>query len=357
METAKKFLSLGQPGVYKYQIVGGGRVTTSAKKRAKIIAQSNAPALIEGETGTGKELFARYIHNNSKRRSGPFVVVDCSNQVGQLMSSALYGHEKGAFSGAIKKTKGKFEKANGGTIFLDEIGELAIELQSKLLRVVQEGVITRVGGEKSIDINVRVISATNRDLAKNSENGLFRDDLYYRINTLPLFLEPLRNKLSDIPALVEHSVKKHIKGDGIEIGNSIFDLLFLHSWPGNVRELDNLIDLALTMMDSGKNVLEASDIELLVNKMSEDHLSWKEHKEITDDYYLLKVFIFTGFKMTETAKILQLQRTYVSRLYSEVLRKNKIKFKRNGNVVSPEEKAAIYEVFEDLKKKNQNKTP
>ncbi len=208
--------------------------------------------LILGESGTGKELVARAIHYNSDRRSGPFVVVNCASIPHDLLESELFGHEKGSFTGAIQRRIGKFEQANGGTIFLDEIGELDQSLQSKILRVIQEKQFDRVGGSETITTDARLIFATHRDLWEEVKQKNFREDLYFRISTFPIMLPPLRQRKSDILLLADHFIKKlgeELGKPNIQFSRKALDLLYNYPWPGNVRELENVIQRGLVLTD------------------------------------------------------------------------------------------------------------
>jgi len=229
-----------------------GNIISKNKKMQALLqvagraAQSDAAVLITGESGTGKELLAKAIHLNSPRKEKPFVAVNCPSIPETLIESELFGHEKGAFTGATSSRPGKFEMAGGGTIFLDEIGDLKLDLQSKLLRVLQEHEIERVGGSKPISVDVRVISATNRNLTELAQKNQFRQDLYYRLNVIPLNIPPLRDREDDIPLLVEHFVKKYATHDLI-LKPDFIDALLKYSWPGNVRELENMVQRAVVL--------------------------------------------------------------------------------------------------------------
>jgi len=226
-----------------------GIVGDSDKLRAIItlagrVAPSDATVLVTGESGTGKELLARGIHYNSSRAEGSFVAVNCAAIPEHLIESELFGHVKGAFTGAVRDREGKFEQADGGTLFLDEIGDLRIDLQAKILRALQERTIDRVGGVKQVDLDVRVIAATNKDLESEVREGNFREDLYYRLSVVVLQMPPLRERKDDIPLLVEHFLKKFNSGPAVRVAPDALDILITYGWPGNVRELENVIERA-----------------------------------------------------------------------------------------------------------------
>jgi len=217
------------------------------------VASTNATVLILGETGTGKELVARAVHAISNRKGRPLVKVNCAALPAALIESELFGHEKGAFTGAIARKAGRFELADGGTIFLDEVGDLPLELQAKLLRVLQEGEFERLGSSSPLKVDVRVISATGRNLQKAVESGVFRQDLFYRLNVFPIQLPSLRERKDDIPLLVRHFVKKHSLALNKKIDTipqRVMDSLVAHSWPGNVRELENMVERAVILTKS-----------------------------------------------------------------------------------------------------------
>jgi Nif-specific regulatory protein len=236
----------------RYQLVGGvSPAMYEALRVARSAAVSHSTVLLLGESGAGKEVMARSIHQWSARADQPFVAVNCVALTPELLESELFGHEKGAFTGAVAQKRGKFELANGGTIFLDEIGDLAANLQAKLLRVLQEREFQRVGGTKDIHVDVRVIAATNRDLRKAIQTGAFREDLYYRLNVVPITLPPLRNRPEDLPALIEHFVARYcqeMKRPPLEIEPAATAALLAYSWPGNVRELQNVIERMVVLL-------------------------------------------------------------------------------------------------------------
>jgi DNA-binding NtrC family response regulator len=240
------------------EIVSGSPEMDRVKKLILKVAKSNSTVLIRGESGTGKELIARSIHNNSLRASQIFQAVNCAAINENLLESELFGHEKGSFTGAIGEKKGLFEVADGGTLFLDEIGELDISLQAKLLRALQEKQIRRVGGTREINVDVRVVAATNRDLLKMTQEGSFREDLYYRLNVLSIEIPPLRERRSDVQLLMEYFIKKHTRDTNRKIlmsaeARKIFED---YSYPGNVRQLESAIERAILLCENDTITLD-----------------------------------------------------------------------------------------------------
>jgi DNA-binding NtrC family response regulator len=227
------------------------------------VAKTDATILLSGETGTGKEVIAKFIHRLSNRSKEKFISINCASIPANLLESELFGYEKGAFSGAVKTYKGKFEQANGGTLLLDEISEMPLELQAKLLRVLQEKIVDKLGSNQSTTIDTRIICTTNKNLAEQVKNGYFREDLFYRISVFPILLNPLRERSEDIPYLVEFFIKKYSKKfqkDIQGISNEASEILLNYNWPGNVRELENTIERAIIL--SKQNFLSKEDIFL-----------------------------------------------------------------------------------------------
>ncbi|PYQ51378.1 MAG: hypothetical protein DMF78_13475 [Acidobacteria bacterium] len=246
-----------------YGIVGRSRVIQDVIRQAERVAESKSTVLVMGETGTGKELLARAIHDRSPQRHMPLIKVNCAAIPDTLLESELFGHVRGAFTGANTCKKGKFALADGGTIFLDEIGTMSPSLQAKLLRVLQEREFEPLGAERSQKVDVRVIAATNRDIKRLVEDGRFLEDLYYRLNVIPLVLPPLRERREDVAGLVEHFLRKHAQRSGrrvTEIREDALQRLMAYDWPGNVRELENTIERAVVL--SRGPVIEADDITM-----------------------------------------------------------------------------------------------
>ena len=234
-------------------MVGKGHKMQEVFRLIRTVASSDSTVLLQGETGTGKELAAHAIHELSPRRNGPFVKVSCAALSRELLESELFGHVKGAFTSAVKDKPGKFELADGGTIFLDEVDDIPLELQVKLLRVLQEREFERVGGTRTIRVDVRVIAATKVDLLERVRRGLFREDLYYRLNVVPIRLPPLRERKEDVPLLMEHFLRKLGAEGRIEMTPEAMKLLMDYDWPGNVRELENLVE-RLVVVGAGPKV-------------------------------------------------------------------------------------------------------
>jgi DNA-binding NtrC family response regulator len=237
------------------EIIGSSRALRDAMETLSTVAPTRATVLLEGESGTGKELFARALHEQSPRANGPFVTVNCAALPEGLVESTLFGHERGAFTGATARSTGAFERAHGGTLLLDEISEMRLDLQSKLLRALQEQEIERVGGSQPIKVDVRVVATTNRDLMAEVEAGRFRRDLFYRLSVVPIRTPPLRDRLEDLPELVEYFIKRFSSQLGIkppQVAPETLDQLRQRSWPGNVRELANAIERGVILQRQGR---------------------------------------------------------------------------------------------------------
>ncbi|MCX8083647.1 MAG: sigma-54 dependent transcriptional regulator [Calditerrivibrio sp.] len=270
----------------------------------KMVAPTDATVLITGESGTGKELIAKSIHKNSPRSKGPFIAVNCAALNENIIESELFGHEKGAFTGAISQKRGKFELADKGTIFLDEIGEIPQHIQVKLLRVLQEKVIERVGSEKSIKVDVRIVAATNRDLKKLVEKGDFREDLYFRLNVFPIHLPPLRERYEEIPLLIDFFIKKYSTNFGKNIKGyteTFCNKLKNYHFPGNIRELENIIERAIIL--SKNDILDESLLPDLDLRNNSDLLIKNNEKQL-----ILKALVDAKYNKTKAAEILGISR-------------------------------------------------
>ena len=252
--------AVGEAGRYA-NIVGRSAALKKVFRMVDKVAATDSTVMIHGESGTGKELIARAIHHNSPRADNPLIPVNCGAIPEELLEAELFGHEKGAFTNAIRTRIGRFEMADGSTIFLDEIGDMSPKLQVKLLRVLQEHEIERVGGDKVIPVDIRVIAATHVDLAKAVDDGRFREDLFYRLNVIPITMPPLRQRLDDIPLLIDHFLKRFQESRGSEVSGvnqAALNRLLSYGWPGNVRELENLIERMVTLAD--ETILTEDDL-------------------------------------------------------------------------------------------------
>ncbi len=265
LEAENKLLK--QKFAQDYELTGSSKSVRELKELIEIIAPTNAWILIMGENGTGKELVARSIHRQSKRSQKPFVEVNCAAIPEELIESELFGHEKGAFTGATEKKRGKFELAHEGTMFLDEVADMSLKAQAKILRILQEKKIARVGGTKVIETNVRVLAATNKNLEKEMEEERFRQDLFYRLNVIPIRIPPLRDRKEDIPLLADHFLKEFSLKESSNkktITEDALEILMDHDWPGNVRELKNVIDRLVITVPS--DIISGDDTPFLLKQ-------------------------------------------------------------------------------------------
>lgn len=303
-------------------IVAKSKAMKDVFETVKRLANFNTTVLITGKSGTGKELLARAIHHNSPRKGKPFVAINCGAIPENLMESELFGHKKGAFTDASRDKRGLFEEANGGTLFLDEIGEMPPHLQVKILRVLQEQQIHRVGDEQAINIDVRVIAATLRDLEQDVESGRFRDDLYYRLNVVSIHLPSLQDRPEDLPVLISHFIDKHNKRLGLsikEVSADAMRALCGHEWRGNIRELENCIERSMVMTDGEQINLESLPDAVLKGQsgagkeasnqqqiLALDSLSIKQHSRILEIKLIQKALEKTDGNRTHAAKLLDI---------------------------------------------------
>jgi two-component system, NtrC family, nitrogen regulation response regulator NtrX len=303
----------------KHELVGSGTAMSKLLAQIDRVAASETRVCILGETGTGKELVARAIHEKSPRRENPFVTLNCAAVPAELIESELFGHEKGAFTGAAAKHLGKFEQAEGGTLFLDEIGDMPVAMQAKLLRVLEEGEVERVGGDKPIRVDVRVLVATHRNLEDLVKQNAFRRDLFHRVYVFPLMLPPLRERREDFPALVEHFAKHVAAQNGWKekvFEDAAIGELRKYSWPGNIRELRNVVE-RLVLLAVGDTVTDA-DVRLTLPADSGDDGTGSrrtgtlaERTEAFEKEVLLEEMRRNNFHMTNVAKVLGLERSHL----------------------------------------------
>lgn len=305
------------------EIIGESPAIQKIKDTISKIAATSSRVLITGENGTGKELVARSIHNQSRRASKPFVDVNCAAIPAELLESELFGHEKGAFTGAVSQRIGKFEQADGGTLFLDEIGDMSPDAQAKVLRVLQENKITRVGGSENIEVDVRVISATNKDLQKAIENGEFREDLYHRLSVIPMHIPPLRDRKEDIPLLAEFFLEKlgeeEIVYSGKSLSDEAIEVLKNHKWSGNIRELQNVIErLAIlapedeiTGEDVSRLVVGNQNSKKVLGELIEDLDNFQEFKEQAERMFIVKKLEKYDWNISATAEAIEIRRSHI----------------------------------------------
>ncbi|MEO7501070.1 MAG: sigma-54 dependent transcriptional regulator, partial [Gemmatimonadaceae bacterium] len=308
-----------------YEIIGDSGAVRALVDKIKKVGATPARVLITGENGTGKELVARALHKHSPRARKTFVEVNCAAIPGELIESELFGHMKGSFTGATADRAGKFEQANGGTLFLDEIGDMSLAAQAKVLRVLQDNVITRIGGARSISVDVRVIAATNKNVEAEIAAGRFREDLYYRLNVVPIHVPPLREHREDIPALVSYFVAVLTEREGIvprRMGESAMEKLRSFDWPGNVRELRNTVE-RLLILASGPEIT-ARDVERLAGARAADDTglgnltqcrTFEEFKDAAERAYLLGKLREFDWNVSETARAVEMPR---SNLYKKI---------------------------------------
>ncbi|MBW2615305.1 MAG: sigma-54-dependent Fis family transcriptional regulator [Deltaproteobacteria bacterium] len=305
---------------YKY-----GNIIGKSKPMLKIydligkVAQSRASVFITGPSGTGKELIAKAVHYNSPRKDRPFISINCGALTETLLESELFGHEKGAFTGAVAMKKGRFEVADGGTLFLDEVGDMPVLLQVKLLRVLQEMEFERVGGTRTIKVDVRVLSASNRNIKEDVANNLFREDLFYRLNVMELEVPPLHERVDDIPLLVKHFIEKYREDKGenkLELSPEAWKALYTYMWPGNVRELENVIERAvvlrsgevITKEDLPDFLLEEKEEEIDLNKIVPVNLTLPEAFEQLEEKLIKRALRYSDQVQSRAAEMLGISR-------------------------------------------------
>jgi len=293
------------------KMIGSSPVFAHAVEQAKLVARSDARVLLAGESGTGKELLAAFIHRESPFASGPFVKVNCAAIPTELLESELFGHEKGAFTGAVSARRGKFELADGGTIFLDEVGDLHQPSQAKLLRVLQEGEFQRVGGEQTLRIAVRVISATNRDLQGMVSQNTFREDLFYRLSVVPIRVPPLRERREDVRALAEYFLDEFCARNNFRrkaIDDEVFSVLSDYSWPGNARELKNTIERMAILSTDDRLTADAVPLEVRLSP-NDNRTNLQQSKDSAERESILRALEQTRWNVSSAARALGIERT------------------------------------------------
>jgi DNA-binding NtrC family response regulator len=307
----------------KVEIIGNSKAIADIFEIIKKVAPTNSRVLITGENGTGKELVAKAIHQQSTRGDKPFVEVNCAAIPNELIESELFGHEKGSFTGAASQRVGKFEQANNGTLFLDEIGDMSLNAQAKVLRSIEDGTIERVGGKSKIPVDVRIISATNKDLQKEISENKFREDLYHRLNVIPINVLPLRERKQDIPILIEHFAKLisiENKFPPRKFSEDAIQFLMNQEWKGNVRELRNLIERILIM--NSNPVYKIDDVKAQIITYSKDSSgfdysmdSFQDFKDASERAFILKKLNESNWNISRTAEVLGIQRSH---LYNKI---------------------------------------
>ena len=301
----------------KWQLVGESQKMKNLREQIEMAARSNSRVLIFGESGSGKEVVARFLHEKSPRAEKPFVEVNCAAIPQELIESELFGHEKGSFTGALEKKNGKFEVADEGTLFLDEIGDMSLQTQAKVLRVIETQEFQRVGGNKNIKVDVRIIAATNKDLREEVRKSNFREDLYFRLNVIPLFVPPLRERKEDIPILVEYFLEslaieygKHPK----KIIPETLKGLQSYDWPGNVRELKNVIERLVIMTPS--DIITSKNLFTPGEHEDSDYFRYKTLKDARDAFekdYIIKKLEENNWNISKTAEVLDVERSNLHR--------------------------------------------
>ena len=310
----------GRMALQAHDMVGDSAAMRAVYDFISKVAPRDSTVLICGETGTGKELAARAVHQNSPRALRPFVALNCAALTESLLESELFGHEKGAFTGAVGLKKGKFEVADGGTIFLDEVGELAPALQAKLLRALQQHEFERVGGTRPIKVDVRVIAATNQDLQARVAAGGFRQDLFYRLNVVGITMPPLRARRADIPMLAAHFVAKYRRGRAVELSADAVEALRSYDWPGNVRELENAIERAVVLGGGDKIVADDLPAAVLESSAARPRDGAAYHQTVLDvkRRLILDAIERSGGNYTAAARLLGINPTYLHRLVNNL---------------------------------------
>jgi two-component system nitrogen regulation response regulator NtrX len=323
-DLEKENLLLRQTFEKKYELIGEDPLTRKLREEIRIAGPSLSRVLITGENGTGKELVARGIHFHSPRRDKAFVEINCAAIPEHLIEIELFGHEKGAFTGALQSRSGKFDLADKGTLFLDEVGDMSLPTQAKVLRVLQEQTFQRLGGSKTLKVDVRVIAATNKNIPEEIRKGTFREDLYYRLNVIPIHIPPLHERKGDIPALLDHCIKVVMEEQGLK-KRKVFQpgavaLLQQYPWPGNVRELKNLVERIAIMIP--REEIHAADVQRFLEAPFQDagqefttspYQSLRQARAAFERQFIIRKLRENGWNITKTAEDLELERSHLHR--------------------------------------------
>ncbi len=325
IELVEENRSLKETIAKEHEMIGNSKPIIDLKQQIELAAPTSGWVLITGENGTGKELVARSIHLNSQRKTKPFVEVNCAAIPEELIESELFGHEKGSFTGATTQRKGKFDKANGGTLFLDEIGDMSLKTQAKVLRILQEHKFERVGGNQTIEVDVRVIAATNKNLEEEIRAGNFREDLYYRLNVLPFHVPPLRERAGDVQALAMHFLEFFCRKEGRKpkkLSDASLNLLAQYSWPGNVRELKNIIErLAIMTVDE---IIEPGHLPTVIVKNAQggdgmytslamQDENFRNARDQFEKAFITRKLQENNWNVSKTAEVIEIERSNLHR--------------------------------------------
>ncbi len=318
LELEEKYSEL-EKSKYSSLIIGESKEIVTILKQVEKVAPSNTKVLITGESGTGKEIIAHLIHKHSQRKNNPYIKINCAAIPGDLIEAELFGAEKGAYTGSIERRDGKFSQANNGTLFLDEIADMSYETQTKVLRILQEGEFQRVGGQEILTTDVRIIAATNKDLAAMVQENTFREDLYFRLHVVPIHVPPLRDRKEDIPLLIDHFLKIFSLENNIQplkIKNDAVEKLVSYNWPGNIRELKNLIERLVIMVDG--DTIESTHLpsdfmipDFKVTEKRTKQLPLRDFREQSEIQYLQYLMKQNSGNIAEIAEILKVDRTYL----------------------------------------------
>jgi len=318
LQLEEKYSEL-EKSKYSNLLIGKSKAISGILNQVEKVAPSNSKVLITGKSGTGKEIIAHLIHQTSRRKNNIYIKINCAAIPSELIEAELFGAEKGAYTGAVERREGKFSQANNGTLFLDEIADMSLETQTKVLRILQEGEFQRVGGQETLTTDVRIIAATNKDLAAMVQDNTFREDLYYRLHVVPIHVPPLSDRKEDIPLLIDHFLKIFSQENNkhqLKIEKDVMDKLVSYHWPGNIRELKNLIERMVIMVDG--NIIETTHLpsdfmipDFKATEKRNKQQSLRDFREQSEIQYLQYLMKQTSGNIAEIAEILRVDRTYL----------------------------------------------